>query len=90
MTNKHPIHGDRVSSLTDTEAVRLFLYFGCINDAKLEDLMTELYGTLVSRGYDPLDLTHLEEDNDIVDCEVDNVQGTVTLSIPVELKVGEE
>ena len=86
----HPINGDRVSSLTDTEAVRLFLYFGCINDAKLENLMTELYGTLVSRGYDPLALTHCESDNDIIDCEVDNVQGTVTLSVPQELKVGGE
>lgn len=90
MTNKHPIHGDRVSLLTDTEAVRLFLYFGCINDVKLDNFVTELYGSLLSRGYDPLALTHCEEDNDIIDCEVDNVQGTVTLSIPVELKIGEE
>ena len=84
------ILGEKLSLLTDEELVRTFLYFACINDIKLEGLMTDMYAGLVSRGYDPTSLTHCEEDNDIIDCEVDNVQGTVTLSIPQELKVGEE
>lgn len=90
MTNKNPINGDRVSQLTDTEVVRLFLYLGCIKDAKLDNFATELYGSLILRGYDPLSLTVLKDDNDIIEVEIDHVSGSVIMSIPQELRIGEE
>jgi hypothetical protein len=90
MSNKHPIKGDRVAMLTDVEVVRLFIYLGCIEDTKLDDFALELYGSLVSRGYDPLSLTILDRDNDIINAQIDHVNGSVILSIPVELRIGEE
>lgn len=88
MSNK-PL-GDRMDILTDTEVVRLFLYMGNVKDAKLDKLVTDLYGSLISRGYDPLSLTVLCDDNDIIEVEVDHVSGTVIMQIPQELRIGEE
>jgi hypothetical protein len=90
MSNKKPVRGDRVTMLTDTEVVRLFIYLGCVQDDKLNDFALELYGSLISRGYDPLSLTALDVDNDIISAQIDHVNGSVTLSIPTELRIGEE
>ena len=90
MNNEAPVLGARLSGLTDVELVRLFLYLGSIQDDKLKNLATDMYIMLVVRGYDPLDLTSCEEDNDIVDAVVDPLEGTVLLSIPQELKIGDE
>jgi hypothetical protein len=90
MNKAPPIKGARVALLTDVEVVRLFIYLGCIKDIKLDDFALELYCSLISRGYDPLSLTVLEIDNDIIQVEVDHVNGSVIMSIPVELRIGEE
>jgi hypothetical protein len=90
MSNKKSVRGDRVTMLTDIEVVRLFIYLGCIEDSKLDDFALELYGSLISRGYDPLSLTILDVDNDIISAQIDHVNGSVILSIPTELRIGEE
>jgi hypothetical protein len=90
MNKAPPIKGARVALLTDVEVVHLFIFLGCVEDIKLDDFALELYCSIVSRGYDPLSLTVLDVDNDIISAQIDQVNGSVILSIPTELRIGEE
>lgn len=81
--------GTKVELFTTKELARVFVYFSSIKDVSLDSLLLEMYAELVSRGEDPTNLTHLDEDNDSITCEVDNLQGTAILAIPQEFKIGE-
>lgn len=81
-----PILGGKFKDWSDEELWRTFLYFGNIKDTKLDPLLLNMYAALVSRGYDPTNLTYLEDDNDIVDAEVNPATCEVILSIPQEFK----
>ena len=84
MSDKFPTTIGKVELFSDEELQRLFQYLGHIKDVALSDLQVEMFGELIDRGFEPANLTYLDDDSDCVVMDLDPLTGDATLSISEE------